>query len=146
MSKLWNTFYHPDHVEEGVRKSLDALGLEYLDLYLIHWPTGFKEGGDRFPIVNRDQNGKIVFSDVDICETWKAMEKLVHSGLVKSIGVSNFNRRQMVRLLANATIRPAVNQIDVHPFIKQKRLVEFCKDNAILITAHSPLRSPDRHW
>lgn len=146
VSKLWNTFHQPDQVEAGLRMSLEALGLEYLDLFLIHWPKEFKVGGDRFPIVTRDENGKMVFSDVDICVTWKAMEQLVHKGLVKSIGVANFNGRQLVRILSNATIRPSVNQIEIHPFVKQKKLVDFCRDNDIVVTASSPLKESERHW
>lgn len=142
-SKLWNTFHHPDQVEKGVRRSLDALGLEYLDIYLIHWPKEFSEGGNRFPIVTRDTNGKVVFSDADICDTWKAMEQLVRRGLVKSIGVSNFNQKQLVRLLSCVTIRPAVIRTEILPYTRYRNLVNFCRDNGIVVTAYSSLTPSD---
>ena len=82
--------------------------MEYLDLYLIHWPTGFKEGDDLFP---KDKSGKILFSDIDYVDTWKAMEKLVEKGLTKSIGISNFNISQIERLLKHAKIVPVTNQV-----------------------------------
>lgn len=140
-SKLWNTFHRPDLVEPALQNSLKDLQLSYLDLYLIHFPTAFQEGGDRYP---KDEQGKVVFSNVDFCDTWKAMEELVHKGLVKSIGISNFNSKQMERILACASIPPAVNQIEVHPYMSQTKLVEFCKAKNVAVTAYSPLRSQDR--
>lgn len=140
-SKLWNTFHQPDLVETALKSSLKDLQLEYLDLYLIHFPTAFQEGGDRYP---RDDQGKVIFSDVEICDTWKAMEELVRKGLVKTIGVSNFNSEQLDRVLKCATIPPAMNQIEMHPYLNQRKLVEFCKARNVAVTAYSPLRSQDR--
>ena len=112
-------------------------------MYLIHWPMAYKEDGELFPV---DESGQTAFSDVDYVDTWKEMEKLVKDGLVKSIGVSNFNKSQIERVLAMATIPPATNQIECHPYLTQKKLMEFCKSKNIAITAYSPLGSPNRPW
>ncbi|GJQ72882.1 hypothetical protein Trydic_g1530 [Trypoxylus dichotomus] len=142
-SKLWNTFHKPELVEGAIRETLTNLGLEYIDLYLIHWPQAYKEHGELFP---KDEQGNIQFSDVDYIDTWKAMEVLVTKGLTKSIGLSNFNKRQIERVLKNATIKPANLQIECHPYLNQKRLINYCKSVNIVVTAYSPLGSPDRPW
>lgn len=88
-SKLWNTFHAPKDVKAALERSLKNLKVDYLDLYLIHWPMGYKESGDvLFPKNDKDE---ILYSDVDYVDTWKALESLVDLGLVKSIGLSNFN-------------------------------------------------------
>lgn len=112
-------------------------------MYLIHWPMGYKEGGELFP---KDANDKVLFSDVDYVDTWKEMEKLVDGGLVKSIGISNFNKRQTERVLAAARIPPATNQVECHPYLNQKKLMAFLKSKNIAVTAYSPLGSPNRPW
>lgn len=142
-SKLWNNFHKPDLVEGACKLSLSKLGLDYLDLYLIHWPVAFKEGLEFVPV---DANGKTLFSTVDYVDTWKAMEKLVEKKLTRSIGVSNFNSVQLKRVLENAKIKPAVNQIECHPYLNQQKLVALCKQHNVLVTAYSPFGSPDRPW
>lgn len=142
-SKLWNTFHRPDLVRGACETTLKNLRLSYVDMYLIHWPMGYKEDGELFPV---DAEGKVAYSDVDYLDTWKEMEKLVKDGLVKSIGVSNFNKNQIERVLAAATIPPATNQVECHPYLTQKKLMEYCKSKNIAITAYSPLGSPNRPW
>nr|CAH7735955.1 unnamed protein product [Callosobruchus chinensis] len=137
-SKLWCTNMRPDLVEPTLRKTLADLGLDYLDLYLIHWPCAFKE--------DPNNEGKVLFSDVDYVDTWKAMENVYNKGLVKTIGISNFNKKQVTRLLENAKVVPAVNQIECHPYLNQKKLTEFCKSKGIHIVGFSPLATPDRPW
>ncbi|XP_060524657.1 aldo-keto reductase family 1 member B1-like [Cylas formicarius] len=142
-TKLWNTYHRPDLVEKNLKISLADLGLEYVDLYLIHWPMAYKEDADIFP---RDSEGNIVFSDVDYVDTWKALEKLVEKGLAKSIGLSNFNKKQIERVLAVAKIQPANLQVECHPYLNQSKLIDFARSKGITVTAYSPLGSPDRPW
>ncbi|XP_012539616.1 aldo-keto reductase family 1 member B1 [Monomorium pharaonis] len=142
-SKLWNTFHRPNLVEPALRQTLDDLGLDYVDLYLIHWPFGYKEGEALFPT---NPDGSTAVSDVDYVDTWKAMEDVLAKGLTKNIGISNFNSEQITRLLKNAKVKPVTNQVECHPYLTQKKLSDFCKEKDILITAYSPLGSPDRPW
>ncbi|PSN30152.1 hypothetical protein C0J52_23236, partial [Blattella germanica] len=139
-SKLWNTYHKPDLVLKGIKKTLSDFGLQYLDLYLIHWPFAFKEGDELWP---KDEDGKVITSDVDYVETWKQMEECVKLGLTKSIGVSNFNSKQLQRVLDTATIKPVTNQVECHPYLNQSKLLAFCKKHNIVITAYSPLGSPN---
>ncbi|XP_043289223.1 aldo-keto reductase family 1 member B1-like isoform X2 [Venturia canescens] len=155
-SKLWNTKHRPEVVEPALKNTLKDLCLEYLDLYLIHWPFAFKgwlleapelqelpKGEELFPAT---ESGEIETSDIDYVDTWKAMESLVDKGLVKNIGISNFNSKQIDRLLANCRIKPVTNQVECHPYLAQVKLSEFCASREIKITAYSPLGSPDRPW
>ncbi|XP_055627813.1 aldo-keto reductase family 1 member B1-like isoform X2 [Toxorhynchites rutilus septentrionalis] len=142
-SKLWNTFHRPELVEGACRTTLKNLGLDYVDLYLIHWPMGYREGDALFPT---DENGKTAYSDVDYVDTWKEMEKLVELGLAKSIGISNFNSKQVERILAIAKVKPVTNQVECHPYLAQVKLSSFCAERDLVITAYSPLGSPNRPW
>uniref|UniRef100_A0A6M2DN70 Putative aldo/keto reductase family n=1 Tax=Xenopsylla cheopis TaxID=163159 RepID=A0A6M2DN70_XENCH len=129
-SKLWCTYHEPEKVVKYCKKSVDNLGLGYLDLYLIHWPFSFKDSDNSY-------------NNVDYVDTWKSMEECVKLGLTRSIGISNFNSAQVDRLVKNCTIKPVVNQVEVNTSINQKRLIQFCKDRNIAVVAYTPLGSID---
>jgi D-xylose reductase len=147
-SKLWNTYHAAGHVRPAFERSLRDLKLEYLDLYLIHFPISL-----RFvPFERRYPPGWVFDSDarepraeparVPISETWQAMEQLVRAGLVRHIGVSNFNTSLLRDLLAYAEIPPAVLQIELHPYLTQEKLLRYCSEERIAVTAFSPLGAP----
>jgi len=139
-TKLWNNSHRPEEVLPALETSLKNLGLDYVDLYLIHWPIAFKSGPDA---VARDSEGKLLFENVDFTETYKAMEGLIPTGKTKAIGVSNFSIKNLEKLLASAKIVPAANQVELHPENPQWELLEFCKAKGIHLTAYSPLGSTD---
>lgn len=142
-SKLWNTFHRPELVVPALKRTLNDLGVKYLDLYLIHWPMGYKEGDDLMP---KDENEKTLYSDSNFVDIWPQMEQCVRDGLVKSIGVSNFNSQQIDKILSIAKIKPVTNQVECHPYLNQRKLQEFCNSKGIVLTAYSPLGSPDIPW
>lgn len=127
----------------ALKTTLKDLGLDYIDLYLIHWPNGFQEGGGLFPV---DANGKNIYSDIDYTETWSGMEQCVELVLTKSIGVSNFNSKQIARVLAVAKIKPVNNQCECHPYLNQRKLIDYCKSVDVTFTGYSPLGAPQRPW
>ncbi|XP_051172020.1 aldo-keto reductase family 1 member B1-like [Leptopilina boulardi] len=142
-TKLANVFHKENLVVPACKKSLENLGLNYVDLYLVHWPIAQKEGEELNP---KDADGNVILSDVDYLETWKGMEECSRLGLARSIGVSNFNSEQITRLMENSTIKPVNNQVEVNINLNQKKLIEFCKTKNITITAYSPLGRPgNRH-
>lgn len=138
-SKLWNTNHKKENVEKACKQTLKDLKLDYLDLYLIHWGIAFEPGDNNEPL---DSEGYIRTENVSLRETWEAMENLVEKGLVKSIGVSNFSTQLILELLSFAKIRPAVNQIEVHPYNTQDLFLKYMKHEDILVTAYSPMGSP----
>ncbi|KAM9326783.1 aldo-keto reductase family 1 member A1 [Gastrophryne carolinensis] len=142
-SKLWNNKHHSDDVEGALRKTLSDLQLSSLDLYLMHWPYAFKRGDNIFPL---DPEGSLQYDDTDYRDTWRAMEKLVEKGLTKAIGLSNFNKGQIDNILSMATIKPAVLQVECHPYLAQNELIAHCHAHGLVVTGYSPLGSPDRSW
>lgn len=138
-TKLWNNSHKEERVVPCCKQSLEKLGLDYVDLYLIHWPFAFADGDELMP---KDKDGNIRFSDVDYLETWRGMEECVRQGLAKSIGVSNFNSEQITRVVGAAKIIPVNNQVEVCINLPQKKLIEFCKKHNITVTGYSPLGRP----
>jgi len=136
-SKLWNIGHKREAVRPACEATLRDLGLEYLDLYLMHW--GMATSDSHWAI---DKNGVLALEPVSVRETWEAMEELVSAGLVKAIGVANFSVAQLIDLLSYAKVKPAMNQIEMHPYLQQSRRVEFCQYRGIAVTAYSPLGSP----
>ncbi|KAK6252158.1 hypothetical protein QUC31_013880 [Theobroma cacao] len=139
-SKLWCSFADQDLVIPAIKMSLENLQLDYLDLYLIHWPLKFSKEVSRVPIPKED-----VFP-LDIKSVWSAMEECQHLGLTKAIGVSNFSSKRLEEILSFAKIPPAVDQVEMNPLWQQKELKEFCKAKGIHVTAHSPLGSKGTIW
>ncbi len=144
-SKLWNTFHAPEHVEEACRKSLTDLQLDCLDLYLMHFPIALEYVpiAERYPpewLRNPDAAEPVMQrAAVPLHETWKAMEALVDKGLVKRIGVCNYNSALIHDLMTYARIKPSMLQIESHPYLTQEKLIRLAYDYGIDVTAFSPL-------
>ncbi|KAF8208255.1 NADP-dependent oxidoreductase domain-containing protein [Mycena galopus ATCC 62051] len=139
VTKVWNTYN--TRVELGLDKSLKSLGLDYVDLFLVHWPLLMNPEGndDKFPKL--PDGSRDIIRTHNHVDTWKMMEKLVATGKVKAIGVCNYSKRYLEQLLPHATIVPAVNQIENHPSLPQQEIVDLCKEKGIHIMAYSPLGS-----
>ncbi len=138
-SKLWNDSHRHEDVRPALEKSLRNLGLSYLDLYLMHWPIAFKPGTS----FAEHREEFYTYKDIPLTQTWEAMQEQKAMGATKHIGVSNFNRDKLKELLDMGGEKPEMNQVEMHPFLPQASLVDFCRVNGILMTAYSPLGSPD---
>ena len=136
-TKLWNSNHRPERVEPAFQASLDRLGLKYLDLYLIHTPFAFQPGNDQDP---RDQNGNVVYDqEVTLLDTWRAMETLVDHGRCRAIGLSDLGLNELRPIYESARIKPAVIQVESHPYLPETELLEFCKEKGVVFLAFAPL-------
>jgi alcohol dehydrogenase (NADP+) len=136
-TKLWNSNHRPERVEPAFLASLDRLRLNYLDLYLIHTPFAFQPGDDQDP---RDQNGNVIYDrGVTLLDTWRAMESLVDHGRCRAIGLSDITLDALLPIYESAKIKPAVVQVESHPYLPEEELLEFCKVKGIVLLAFAPL-------
>ena len=136
-TKLWNTNHRPERVEPAFEASCRRLQVDYIDCYLIHTPFAFKPGDDQDP---RDVHGRVIYdSGVKLIETWRAMERLVDEGRCKSIGLSDITLERLQEIVAVARIKPAVVQVESHPYLPEWDLLEFCQQHGIIVLAFAPL-------
>jgi alcohol dehydrogenase (NADP+) len=136
-TKLWNSNHRPERVEPAFNASLDRLRLDYLDLYLIHTPFAFQPGDEQDP---RDQNGAVVYDqEVTLLDTWRAMESLVDDGRCGAIGLSDISLNDLAPIYEAARIKPAVVQVEAHPYLPETELLKFCMERGIVFLAFAPL-------
>ena len=136
-TKLWNSNHRPERVEPAFQASLNRLGLKYLDLYLIHTPFAFQPGDEQDP---RDQNGNVIYDrGVTLLDTWRAMETLLDHGKCRAIGLSDIGLDELKLIYEAARIKPAVVQVESHPYLPETELLEFCKEKGIVLLAFAPL-------
>ena len=137
-SKLWNDCHAPEQVRPALLRSLKDLQLEQLDLYLIHWPVVHQPG----VLMPQQASDQIPLEQLPLSHTWTAMEALVDEGLVRQIGMSNCSAAKLAHVLEHSRLRPAMNQVERHPWLQQNGLMDFCKQEGIGVTAYAPLGSP----
>lgn len=136
-TKLWNTNHRPERVEPAFEASLERLGLDYLNLYLIHTPFAFQPGDEQDP---RDQEGRVIYDKgVSLLDTWKAMENLVDRGRCRAIGLSDITLEGLLPIYESARIKPAVVQVESHPYLPETELLDFCCHNGVVLLAFAPL-------
>lgn len=139
-SKLWNSEHEKNVVVSALQRRLDDFGLDYLDLYLIHWPVATK----RNVVFAREGSDFLNLEEIRLADTWAAMESCIEKGMTRHIGVSNFSIKKLTELLADCKIKPEVNQIELHPLFQHKKMLNYCSKKGMYITAYSPLGSRDR--
>jgi diketogulonate reductase-like aldo/keto reductase len=136
-TKLWNSNHRPERVGPAFEASRQRLKVDYIDLYLIHTPFAFQPGENLTP---RDEQGQVIYdSGVTLLETWRALERLVDEGKCRSIGLSDISLDAVQKIYAEARIKPAVVQVECHPYLPEWELLEFCKQNGIILLAFAPL-------
>jgi alcohol dehydrogenase (NADP+) len=136
-TKLWNTNHRPERVEPALAASLAKLQLDYLDLYLVHTPFAFQSGDEHDP---RDPDDNVIYDrEVTLSDTWKAMESLVDQGRCRAIGLSDIGLEKLRQIYDAARIKPAVVQVESHPYLPEKELLDFCKRKGIVLLAFAPL-------
>eukprot|EP00661_Eupelagonemidae_sp_cell13_P000216 gene216-4045_t len=131
-SKLWNNFHRPENVRKGCEESMKKLGVDYLDLYMIHFPVSFQPGVTEATCAAE-------MDSVPLADTWRAMEALVDAGLVRNIGVSNFEIEHLKEVQTVAKKPIAVNQFETQPYYQRRELVDYCARHGIVVTAHTSL-------
>ena len=150
-SKLPFPFQRKEYVERALRKTLSDLRIDYIDLYLIHWPVSFYPVEDALDTTRRgyvdesikdSDGGRNIDPTVSVHETWEAMESLVDKGLVRQIGISNFPVALLHEVMSKCRIPPAVNQVELHPYLQQTKLLNYCKKRGMHVQAYSPLGTP----
>jgi len=139
-SKLWNDCHEPQHVRPALERTLADLGLDYLDLYLIHWPVAHRHGVVR----PESADDYLSLDQVPLEATWQAMLDCQAAGLARHVGVSNFSSKKIQMLIDKTGVAPAVDQVECHPYLAQNELLDYCRRNGIVLTAYSPLGSGDR--
>ena len=136
-TKLWNNNHRPERVQPAFEASLRRLRLDHADCYLIHTPFAFRPGDEQDP---RDGQGRVIYdSGVTLAETWEALERLVDDGRCKSIGLSDVGLARLQEIVAVARIKPAVVQVESHPFLPEWELLDFCRRQEIVVLAFAPL-------
>lgn len=136
-SKLWNNAHKAEDVEPALKETLEHLKLDYLDLYLVHWPVAQKKDA----VMPLKADDMLSLEEVPLADTWEAMEKLYSKKLCRAIGVSNFGEKHLTELMMTAEVNPMVNQVECHPYLPQQELISYCKKNMIAVTAYAPLGS-----
>jgi alcohol dehydrogenase (NADP+) len=136
-TKLWNTNHRPERVRPAFEESLRRLRIDYLDLYLIHTPYAFQPGDEQDP---RDEKGNVIYDEgVTLFDTWRAMEDLVDGGRCRAIGLADVSLEKLVSIYELARIKPAVVQVEAHPYLPETELLEYCKEKGIVLLAFAPL-------
>src|SRR5580704_8004028 len=136
-TKLWNSNHRPERVELAFEASLHRLSINYVDLYLIHTPYAFQPGDEQDP---RDQNGNVIYdTGITLLDTWRAMESLADRGRCRAIGLSDISLKELSPIYEAARIKPAVVQVESHPYLPETELLEFCKEKGIVFLAFAPL-------